>query len=339
MRARRRVLATASTQVAVSSDRNRPSADKRRPLTSGSSDIGPFDFYRTSASDGVEEGQANHFRIAQKLECYSSVVRVGTKPARGISNDRGRNQATRSTASGMTSGRAGSRIRSSVIEQITYLLFIKRLDELQTVEERKATMLKEPLERRIFPEGRDGEAMTMRKLEAGPTRTSAGRGSRDLKRRRCSRSSTSMSFPFIREAVGGEGDVGKHMKEARFAIPTPALLAKVVDKLDAVKMDDRDTKGDVYEYMLGKIASAGQNGQFRTPRHIIELMVELTEPTPGDIDLRSRVRHLRLPRRGRRVSCAKSIPKSCAIRSCARTSTTRRSTASISTRRCCASAR
>ena len=72
------------------------------------------------------------------------------------------------------------------------------------------------------------------------------------------------------------------MKEARNAIPTAALLAKVVDKLDAVKMDDRDTKGDVYEYMLGKIATAGQNGQFRTPRHIIKLMVELTEPTPGD---------------------------------------------------------
>jgi type I restriction-modification system DNA methylase subunit len=72
------------------------------------------------------------------------------------------------------------------------------------------------------------------------------------------------------------------MKEARNAIPTAALLSKVVDKLDSVKMDDRDTKGDVYEYMLGKIASAGQNGQFRTPRHIIKLMVELTEPTPGD---------------------------------------------------------
>src|ERR1700724_4216200 len=73
------------------------------------------------------------------------------------------------------------------------------------------------------------------------------------------------------------------MKDARPAIPTPALLAKAVEKLDAVKMDDRDTKGDVYEYMLGKIASAGQNGQFRTPRHIIALMVELTEPKPTDI--------------------------------------------------------
>jgi type I restriction enzyme M protein len=73
------------------------------------------------------------------------------------------------------------------------------------------------------------------------------------------------------------------MKDARFTIPTPALLAKVVDLLDHVPMDDRDTKGDVYEYMLGKIASAGQNGQFRTPRHIIQLMVELTAPQPTDV--------------------------------------------------------
>jgi type I restriction enzyme M protein len=73
------------------------------------------------------------------------------------------------------------------------------------------------------------------------------------------------------------------MKDARLGIPTPALLTKAVEKLDAVRMEDRDTKGDVYEYMLGKIATAGQNGQFRTPRHIIALMVELTEPTPTDI--------------------------------------------------------
>jgi type I restriction enzyme M protein len=87
-------------------------------------------------------------------------------------------------------------------------------------------------------------------------------------------------FPFLR-TLGGEGSAfSEHMKDARLGIPTPALLAKAVEKLDAVQMDDRDTKGDVYEYMLGKIASAGQNGQFRTPRHIIALMVELTEPKP-----------------------------------------------------------
>jgi len=73
------------------------------------------------------------------------------------------------------------------------------------------------------------------------------------------------------------------MKDARFTIPTPALLAKVVDLIDHVPMEDRDTKGDLYEYMLGKIATAGQNGQFRTPRHIIRLMVEMVKPTPTDV--------------------------------------------------------
>jgi type I restriction enzyme M protein len=62
------------------------------------------------------------------------------------------------------------------------------------------------------------------------------------------------------------------MKDARFTIPTPALLVKVVDLIVALPMEGRDTKGDLYEYMLSKIASAGQNGQFRTPRHIIQLM-------------------------------------------------------------------
>ena len=70
------------------------------------------------------------------------------------------------------------------------------------------------------------------------------------------------------------------MKDARFTIPTPNLLSKVVDLIDKVPMEDRDTKGDLYEYMLGKIASAGQNGQFRTPRHIMGLMVALVAPKP-----------------------------------------------------------
>jgi type I restriction enzyme M protein len=74
-----------------------------------------------------------------------------------------------------------------------------------------------------------------------------------------------------------------HMKGARFTIPTPALLAKVVDLLADIPMEDRDTKGDLYEYMLSKIATAGQNGQFRTPRHIIALMVEMMAPGPKDV--------------------------------------------------------
>ena len=90
-------------------------------------------------------------------------------------------------------------------------------------------------------------------------------------------------FPFLRTLGGDDSTYAHHMKDARFTIPTPALLAKVVDLLDHVPMEDRDTKGDLYEYMLGKIATAGQNGQFRTPRHIIRLMVEMTAPQPNDV--------------------------------------------------------
>jgi len=89
-------------------------------------------------------------------------------------------------------------------------------------------------------------------------------------------------FPFLR-TLGGDGSTyAHHMKDARFTIPKASLLAQVVDLIDKVPMEDRDTKGDLYEYMLGKIASAGQNGQFRTPRHIIQLMVELMKPTAAD---------------------------------------------------------
>ncbi len=163
----------------------------------------------------------------------------------------------------------------SVIEQLTYLLFIKRLDELRTVEERKASQLKIPMGRRLFPEGKDDKRRPYEDLRWSRFKS--------FEAREMFKVVDEHVFPFLR-TLGGEGSAfSNHMKDARLGIPTPALLAKAVEKLDAVKMDDRDTKGDVYEYMLGKIASAGQNGQFRTPRHIIALMVELTKPTPTDI--------------------------------------------------------
>jgi type I restriction enzyme M protein len=81
---------------------------------------------------------------------------------------------------------------------------------------------------------------------------------------------------------GDDSTYAHHMKDARFTIPTSNLLTKVVDLMDDIPLGERDTKGDLYEYMLGKIATAGQNGQFRTPRHIIQLMVEMTAPGPRD---------------------------------------------------------
>ncbi|MYI29761.1 MAG: SAM-dependent DNA methyltransferase, partial [Acidimicrobiia bacterium] len=89
-------------------------------------------------------------------------------------------------------------------------------------------------------------------------------------------------FPFLEERAE-KSTHAQHMKDARLTIPTAALLQKAVDGLDAIPMADRDTKGDVYEYMLSKIATAGQNGQFRTPRHIIRLMVEMVAPQPDDL--------------------------------------------------------
>jgi type I restriction enzyme M protein len=163
----------------------------------------------------------------------------------------------------------------SVIEQITYLLFIKRLDELQTLAENKARTLGQPIERRIFPEGSDERGRSYEDLRWSRLRNFEPREMFEVVDQHL--------FPFLRQLGEQGSSYGTHMKDARLGIPTPALLAKAVEMLDRIRMDDRDTKGDLYEYMLGKIASAGQNGQFRTPRHIIQLMVELTAPTPGDV--------------------------------------------------------
>lgn len=165
----------------------------------------------------------------------------------------------------------------SVIEQLTYLLFIKRLDELHTLKERKAARIGKPVEEPVFAAGQDHLRWSRFKETAPETMFATVRD---------------QVFPFIkglgRNGNGGDGDPDdstytRHMKDALFMIPAPRVLANVVDQLDTIDMADTDTKGDLYEYMLGKIASAGQNGQFRTPRHIIKLMVEMTAPTPRDV--------------------------------------------------------
>jgi type I restriction enzyme M protein len=171
-----------------------------------------------------------------------------------------------------------------VIEQITYLIFIKRLDEMQELEERRSITLGTPLERRIFPEGYDGRAKPGDPDQRGePYENLRWSRFKHFEPRRMFDIVDEHVFPFIRELNGAGSAYAQHMRDARFQIPSPQLLAKVVDKLDKLEMRDRDTKGDVYEYMLAKIATAGQNGQFRTPRHIIAMMVELVAPTPQDV--------------------------------------------------------
>lgn len=162
-----------------------------------------------------------------------------------------------------------------IIEQITYLLFLRRLDDMQVLEENKATRLKRPLEHRIFPEGMDVLGRPYEDLRWSRFRNFAPDEMFTVVDQHV--------FPFLRTLGGNGSTYAHHMKDARFTIPTPQLLAKVVDLIAEVPMEDRDTKGDLYEYMLAKIATAGQNGQFRTPRHIIQLMVEMVAPTPTDI--------------------------------------------------------
>ena len=153
-----------------------------------------------------------------------------------------------------------------VIEQITYLLFIRRLDDLQTLAEKKARVTGSPVENPVFLPGQSD-------LRWGHFKNTSPEVMFQIL--------ATDVFPFLRE-MGDGTTYSDHMKDARFTIPTPALLSKVVDMLDGIPMVDRDTNGDLYEYLLSKIASAGVNGQFRTPRHIIDLMVNMTAPAPSD---------------------------------------------------------
>lgn len=171
----------------------------------------------------------------------------------------------------------------NVVEQLTYLLFIKRLDELHTLREAKANRLGKPIDEPVFPEGKNPaveNSMTdCQELRWSRFKNLAPEAMFNLVR--------DQVFPFMkslsqRDGGDAESSFSRHMKDAFFLFPQARLLANVVDQLDSIEMVDRDTKGDLYEYMLGKIASAGQNGQFRTPRHIIKLMVEMMNPQPSD---------------------------------------------------------
>ena len=158
-----------------------------------------------------------------------------------------------------------------VIEQLTYLLFIRRLDELQTQAERKARITGRGIEDPRFLPGQ--EHLRWQNFKQEPPQEMYRTVAEEV-------------FPFLQTLGqmpnGEESTYSVHMRDARFTVPSPSLLARVVDLLDEIPMDSRDTNGDLYEYLLSKLATSGTNGQFRTPRHIIETMVRLMEPTPED---------------------------------------------------------
>lgn len=156
----------------------------------------------------------------------------------------------------------------TVIEQFTYLLFIKGLDEAETQREQEAALLGIEFER-IFPE--DKQHLRWSKFK-------------NLEASQMYEIVSEEVFPFIKSLHGNKNSAyAKYMSDAIFMIPMPQMLSKIVDGIDKLPMKDRDLQGDLYEYLLSKIATAGTNGQFRTPRHIIKMMVELVKPTPEDI--------------------------------------------------------
>ncbi|PEM55580.1 type I restriction-modification system subunit M [Bacillus wiedmannii] len=156
----------------------------------------------------------------------------------------------------------------SVIEQFTYLLFIKGLNEIETTKESEAMFLGLEYEG-IFP--KDKQHLRWSKFKNLEAKQMFDVVSKEV-------------FPFIKNLHGKKDSAyAKYMGDAIFMIPTPQMLTKIVDGIDNIQMKDRDTKGDLYEYLLSKVATAGTNGQFRTPRHIIDMIVELMKPTPEDI--------------------------------------------------------
>ncbi|MEZ9819878.1 N-6 DNA methylase [Shewanella sp. 10N.286.45.A1] len=154
----------------------------------------------------------------------------------------------------------------SVVEQISYLLFIRRLDELQRTAERRSQATGLPVKNPIFsPDEQDLRWKSFKDKDPDIML--------EIVRDRV--------FPKIK-ALHDQGSFAEHMNDAIFIIPSGKLLDQVVQLLSAIDMDDKDTKGDLYEYLLSKLQQSGVNGQFRTPRNIINMMVELMQPKIGD---------------------------------------------------------
>ena len=169
-----------------------------------------------------------------------------------------------------------------VIEQITYLMFIRDLDDSDNLRAKESAMLGLPY-KSIFA---DKVTIGDRTIDGNQLKWSVFQ---DLNAGRMYSVMQEWVFPFIKNLHGDKDSAySKYMDDAIFKLPTPLLLSKVVDSLNGIyklmnESQSADVRGDVYEYLLAKIATAGLNGQFRTPRHIIKMMVELMDPKADDI--------------------------------------------------------
>lgn len=169
----------------------------------------------------------------------------------------------------------------TVMEQITYLLFMKMLDDRQLQKERNANALGMRVVNPLFLVGKKWHNPdTGAEVEYKNLRWSVFKFLPAEERFRTVRNDV---FSFIKNIDSGEdSSYSRFMQDAVFAIPDARTLTKAVEGIDDLETDNLDMMGDVYEYVLGKMAESGTNGQFRTPRHIIRMIVELMEPTPND---------------------------------------------------------
>jgi type I restriction enzyme M protein len=169
-----------------------------------------------------------------------------------------------------------------VIEQITYLMFIHDLDESDNKKSKECAMLGLPFTS-VF---NDDVVIGDRTIDGMQLKWSVFH---DMPADKMYSIIQEWVFPFIKTLHADKNSAySKYMDDAIFKVPTPLLLTKVVDSLDEIydlmsQEKDIDIRGDVYEYLLSKIATAGRNGQFRTPRHIIRMIVELMKPQPNEI--------------------------------------------------------
>ena len=169
-----------------------------------------------------------------------------------------------------------------VIEQITYLMFIHDLDDSDNLRSKESAMLGLPYESIFAGEVEIGE----RKIDGEQLKWSVFH---DFPAGRMYNVVQEWVFPFIKQLHADKNSAySKYMDDAIFKLPTPLVLSKVVDCLDDIygqmaQIQSTDIRGDVYEYLLSKISQSGRNGQFRTPRHIIRMMVELMDPGAEDV--------------------------------------------------------
>lgn len=168
----------------------------------------------------------------------------------------------------------------TILEQMTYLFFMKMLDDAQKTKEANASIMGVAVKDPTFKEGMWHNPETDRDVPYEHLRWSIFR---NMEAEAMYRIISKDVFVFIKTLNSGkESAYSRFMASATFLIQSPRTLVKIVEGINALDMNNRDTMGDVYEYVLGKMAASGNNGQFRTPRHIIRMMVELMQPTLKD---------------------------------------------------------